>query len=418
MNLTELSHRLNDKYQVSITLSILSELDSLAAVAQYLYDHSQAGESIVLRNSEANFSLAELAYTLQTGRQAMEERLAMVVDSLDEVRDKLTQYLQGQTEIDDFYRGNVKSLLAQSELLIEGEEGRDFVKSIIKNRKLTKLAQLWVSGVDIDWQLLYPNQKPQRISLPTYPFARERYWMPANDINRLSNSGGHVAKLHPLLESNTSTFHSQNFTTKLTGEEFYLTDHVVGSQKTLPGVAYLEMARAAGELAGTQPVKRLTNIVWARPIIVSDTPIPVNISLYPDQQQVEFEVSSINDNGERQVHAQGKLMYGNQVIKDSETIDIKTIQNRCIETWDRAKCYQFFQSTGFDYGPGFQTIQTLYRNDTETLSRLQLPTGLKGDFNDFVLHPSIMDGGFANGDRLDGRCHFGYPLSSLLPWGR
>jgi acyl transferase domain-containing protein len=88
---------------------------------------------------------------------------------------------------------------------VEGKEGEEFVKIIMNDRKLTKLAQLWVSGVDIDWQLLYPNQKPQRISLPTYPFARERYWIPTTDEQSkiVGGPAGQIAKLHPLLESFT-----------------------------------------------------------------------------------------------------------------------------------------------------------------------------------------------------------------------
>jgi amino acid adenylation domain-containing protein len=125
--------------------------------------------------------LSNLAYTLQVGREAMEERLAIVASSVDDLKDKLTQYVQGQTEIDDFYRGNVKTSKIQSELLIEGEAGEAFLRIIIEKKELSKLALLWVSGVEIDWQLLYPNQKPQRISLPTYPFARERYWIPVSE---------------------------------------------------------------------------------------------------------------------------------------------------------------------------------------------------------------------------------------------
>jgi hypothetical protein len=53
-----------------------------------------------------------------------------------------------------------------------------------------------------------------------------------------------------------------------------------------------------------------------------------------------------------------------------------------------------FQTIGINYGSGFQTIQTLYRNDSEALSCLQLPTALKDGFNDFILHPSLMDGAF------------------------
>ena len=41
---------------------------------------------------------------------------------------------------------------------------------------------LWVKGLVFDWNRLYGENKPRRISLPTYPFARERYWVPVNGI--------------------------------------------------------------------------------------------------------------------------------------------------------------------------------------------------------------------------------------------
>ncbi|RKZ92367.1 MAG: hypothetical protein DRR19_04435 [Candidatus Parabeggiatoa sp. nov. 1] len=356
--------------------------------------HAYIQKIIDFLSRPANLSLANLAYTLQVGREAMAERLAMVASSVDDVIDKLTQYAQGKTEIEAFYRGNVKTSKPQSELLLKGKAGEAFLKVVIEEKELSQLAQLWVSGVDIDWQLLYPNNKPQRISVPTYPFARERYWISTTEPKSIVfGRPGQTAKLHPLLDSNTSTLAEQKFTTSLTGKEFYLTDHVVAGHKTLPGVAILEMARAAGELAGEQPVMRLTNIVWAIPITVSDTPKSVHISLYPAQQQrVDFEVNTLEENGSRQVHAQGKLTYESTAVRDSETVDIEAIQNRCFETWDGGECYKLFQATGLNYGPGFQTIQALHRNDTEALSRLQLPKVLTDGFNDFVLHPSLIDG--------------------------
>ncbi|MEJ2125065.1 MAG: hypothetical protein P8Y47_09735, partial [Alphaproteobacteria bacterium] len=44
--------------------------------------------------------------------------------------------------------------------------------------KLHKLAELWVKGLAFDWNRLYGERKPHRLSLPTYPFAQERYWVP------------------------------------------------------------------------------------------------------------------------------------------------------------------------------------------------------------------------------------------------
>ncbi|MFX9127653.1 hypothetical protein ABTN71_19915, partial [Acinetobacter baumannii] len=81
-------------------------------------------------------------------------------------------------------------------------------------------------------------------SLPTYPFARERYWVPAVAA---SATAGATARLHPLLHRNTSDLAGQRFSSRFSGEEFFLKDHVVGGQRVLPGVAYLELARAAVE---------------------------------------------------------------------------------------------------------------------------------------------------------------------------
>ncbi len=42
---------------------------------------------------------------------------------------------------------------------------------------LQAVARLWVSGSAIDWQALRGAQARRRVSLPTYPFERQRYWI-------------------------------------------------------------------------------------------------------------------------------------------------------------------------------------------------------------------------------------------------
>jgi acyl transferase domain-containing protein len=39
------------------------------------------------------------------------------------------------------------------------------------------LGQLWLAGVEINWSSLYTDEHRQRLSLPTYPFERQRYWI-------------------------------------------------------------------------------------------------------------------------------------------------------------------------------------------------------------------------------------------------
>ncbi|MFD9905386.1 type I polyketide synthase [Streptomyces sp. NPDC059063] len=42
---------------------------------------------------------------------------------------------------------------------------------------VTALARLWVDGGRVDWQAFYARTGAQITDLPTYPFARDRYWM-------------------------------------------------------------------------------------------------------------------------------------------------------------------------------------------------------------------------------------------------
>ncbi|UCH96117.1 MAG: SDR family NAD(P)-dependent oxidoreductase, partial [Candidatus Aminicenantes bacterium] len=51
---------------------------------------------------------------------------------------------------------------------------------------LDNIGQLWLYGVDILWDGFYAEEERQRIPLPPYPFAREKYWLQAEDkANRI-----------------------------------------------------------------------------------------------------------------------------------------------------------------------------------------------------------------------------------------
>jgi acyl transferase domain-containing protein/acyl carrier protein len=41
---------------------------------------------------------------------------------------------------------------------------------------LTGAGRLWVTGVHVDWSAVFAGLRPQRVTLPTYPFRRERFW--------------------------------------------------------------------------------------------------------------------------------------------------------------------------------------------------------------------------------------------------
>ncbi|KPA18427.1 Beta-ketoacyl synthase, partial [Candidatus Magnetomorum sp. HK-1] len=120
--------------------------------------------------------LADVAYTLQIGREPMDERLAIVVSKIDELPEIFRQYQQNSLNETIAFTGNAKNKQSTSELIIDEEDGKQFIDNLIQKRKLNKIGMFWVSGINIDWQLLY-DTPPKRISLPTYPFEKKRYWI-------------------------------------------------------------------------------------------------------------------------------------------------------------------------------------------------------------------------------------------------
>jgi amino acid adenylation domain-containing protein len=55
--------------------------------------------------------------------------------------------------------------------------GDECTNSADENALQSAVGQLWLNGIEIDWKRYYENEKRLRVSLPTYPFERKRYWV-------------------------------------------------------------------------------------------------------------------------------------------------------------------------------------------------------------------------------------------------
>ncbi len=153
------------------TLVVLSAQtqERLRASAQRLLDR--------LRHEHAEVPLADLAYTLQVGRNAMEHRLAMQVGSVEELQHSLSQFLEGQAK-PGIHLGEAKvgnDVLAS---LTAGDSSH-LVADWLAQGQPGKVLKLWVNGAVVAWERLYGAHKPRRIRLPSYPFARESHWVAA-----------------------------------------------------------------------------------------------------------------------------------------------------------------------------------------------------------------------------------------------
>jgi polyketide synthase PksM len=372
-----------------IVLSAKNE-DRLKAYAQ----------SMLAYLEKAEIEPADFAYTLQVGRDEMPERLAVIASSVADIRQKFKNFLTGAAQPASVYRGNAGNRDLRSSTANDAE-GDTFVQALIERKELSRLAELWVSGGKIDWEALYGAAMPMRLSLPTYPFAKESHW-PSGAESLDAEPRRHqvaiaTAALHPLVHRNVSTLEEQKFASRFSGEEFYFDDHRVEGRKVLPGVAYLEMARAAGALSGNAKVRCIRNVTWERPFVVGSDAAEVEISLTPVRNEVSFSVKTV---GKEQptTHCRGKLSYSADT-PPLEALDIAAIRSRCAEqVMSGEELYgAFLRSAGLELGGSFQVAQQIYANESESLAILLLPEHLRKEVDQFELHPALMEGALHSG---------------------
>ncbi|MFJ7526002.1 beta-ketoacyl synthase N-terminal-like domain-containing protein [Streptomyces griseus] len=105
-------------------------------------------------------SWADIAYTLQIGREAMSCRLAFVARSTDEAARLLGGWLDGDPDT-----------LARV-AYADGVEPAAGAGHAGTPTQLDDLAEHWVAGTFTDWDQVHRGVRRRRIALPGYPFAR------------------------------------------------------------------------------------------------------------------------------------------------------------------------------------------------------------------------------------------------------
>ena len=332
--------------------------------------------------------LADLAYTLQSGREAMEHRVAFLASSLDELVFALSAIQNSEKPATPYWTGSFEGKMQKviSEPIAE----------YLINRDLAKLAEAWCKGHDIAWEVLYGEKQPRRMHLPSYPFAKERYWKPEAVIPT-PDLGNASAYLHPLLHRNTSTVHQLCFSSTWTGEEFFLSDHQVQGQKVLPAVAYLEMARVAvahatGRIARDNLALKLTHILWTRPLAVSGQGQDAHIRLFAeDGNRIRYEIyTQANTDAAFDLHGQGlAVLDANSPVADLDLNRLQAETNQNIFTPEQ--CQAVFNSQGINFGQGHKGLASVQVGNGQVLAKLVMPLSLAETSAQFVLHPALLD---------------------------
>lgn len=138
--------------------------------------------------------LEDMAYTMQLATVPMEHRLAIVTAShkeLTELLARAAKHLAGNKPVDGngpiFIGGPQERDNARVFDVIKSQIGEDKLLENLREGMLKDIALLWVGGIDMPWEhhwreVVLTRRRnaqalPQLVDIPSYPFAKNRYWL-------------------------------------------------------------------------------------------------------------------------------------------------------------------------------------------------------------------------------------------------
>ncbi|MGB2677059.1 MAG: beta-ketoacyl synthase N-terminal-like domain-containing protein [Candidatus Acidiferrum sp.] len=274
---------------------------------------------------------------------------------------------------------------------------------------LGSLGALYTLGYPVDWNLIYPIAG-RCVRLPFYPWQLERCWFAPSaqdtDSHRKQVSRS-AAGNHPLLGQHFKSAHPAEThfweTTLDKNSRPYLDDHRIQGGAVLPASAYVEMALAAAvEVFGAQSVV-LKDIEFRKALFLPEGGThTIQMILSPAVEgAASFHIYScpggvVRSSESWVLHAAGKicLQQDNGIITpDAGQETLTEMRTRCTEKISGQDYYRRLRESGIYYGPFFQSVSQLWRNNGDVLGEVQVPGGPEAEFNGSQIHPAILDAG-------------------------
>ncbi|MFI5980626.1 beta-ketoacyl synthase N-terminal-like domain-containing protein [Streptomyces sp. NPDC051555] len=291
----------------------------------------------------------------------------------------------------------------RDDVVVSGTLRRDQDESTALTRAA---ATLWTRGAALSWDTFLagaaatatPAGLTDVAELPTYPFQRRRFWMegPAGTGDAAGIGLDPVA--HPLLAA--ATIPAESGTAVFTGRislptHPWLADHVLLGTVLLPGTAFLELALAAGRESGCGRVRELT---LERPLtLTADTGVTLQVQVAEADESGARTATIHSRTGTADQeepaewirHATATLT-AEEPRESREFADLQgawpPVGATAVEKGD---FYGALFERGYEYGPAFQGLQSVWRRGGEVFAEVALPE--EAAAADFLAHPALLD---------------------------
>ena len=268
-------------------------------------------------------------------------------------------------------------------------EGRDDWRQLLQS-----LGQWYIQGGVVDWRALdrTPDNKSRRhkVSLPTYPFQRQRYWI---DKARLSRRTVRDSSAHPLLGQKLQLADAEKIRFESEIDLLsvpWLADHRVFDAVVLPATGYMEMVLAAGIAISDEPFLIEQVAIEQALILPEEEAATIQLVLSPEDRGYRFQVFSLGKTSYWTPHVTGQLVIG-ELEGKTEMLDPAKLRAQCVTELPVADHYRMTREHGINYGPDFQAVKEIFSAEGLILGQAELSETLAVGVDNYQLHPVLFD---------------------------
>ncbi len=356
--------------------------------------------------SEAmDINCRDLCYTISTGRGHYNHRLAVIFNTRQELITQLQSWKDSEETSRLFYgehriiaenkevkdkeeltESERRNLSTQVEFIIKG------LQSDLQLTELEQLCQMYIRGADINWEELYLQVKPNKLSLPTYPFESRRCWIDYHNLDFQNNLANYSRGLdHPLFDLCLAESYDEDiYLTEFSVDTHWvLKEHLVNEYYVIPGTTYLEMGRTLGSKYYPDSVLEFSDVIFFAPLIADEGESKtIHTIVKKDKEYLEYVVVSRTESSADWVkHAEGKIKPG--LESESINYDLVMLKEKCPDL--QILDYANMVTGAIKTGGRWKNVQAVYLGDGELLVDIQLPAQYAADIKEYGLHPALLD---------------------------
>jgi acyl transferase domain-containing protein len=251
---------------------------------------------------------------------------------------------------------------------------------------LGSLAQLYAAGAAVDWSGFDRDYPRRKVALPTYPFQRQRYWLPQVPRRDPCLSGASQPLLGECRRSASGeVVHATVFDCQ---SQPFFADHRLYDTVVVPGATYAAMALQAGGVPG-----RVRNLIFHEPLFLEADACPAVQLVWANASTAgvkPFAVySAVDTEGGWMRHADGVWEAVDQPVPPAPN---QLIQELCLGLQPRAasELYGGLSALGLELGPSFQGVRALWVGPGAAMGEVVVPEGL-ADSGNLPVHPAVLD---------------------------